>query len=74
MQLSELAQRAVKEAYAELTVAQKRAWNLCKRQGLSEEEASIKLNVSRSAVKARLIWAAKKFKKHLEQIRESNDA
>lgn len=72
--LTDFAQQAAREAYEELTPAQKKVWNLCKRQGLSKEIAGQRLCISKEAVQQRLICAEQKFKKHLERIKEQYDA
>ncbi len=68
MRLTDLAAKAAKEAFNELTPAQKKVWKLCKQQCMSEEMAGQRLNVSRDSVRDRLDCAEKKFKKHLELI------
>lgn len=73
MMATEWARQAAQEAYEELTVAQKKVWNLCKRQGLSKERAGARLCISKEAVQQRLICAQKKFKKHLELIKDKID-
>lgn len=68
MKLTDLAAQAAKEAFEELTPAQKKVWRLCKQQCLSEESAGQRLNISRDSVRDRLDSAEKKFKKHLTAI------
>lgn len=70
--MTDFAERMANEAYDELTPAQKKVWNLCKRQGLSAQVAADRLFISRKAVERRLVWAEKKFKKHLEQIKDQH--
>ncbi len=73
MLITEFAAKAAKETFKELTPAQKKVWRLCKQQGLSQEEAGLKLAISRKAVQERLICAEKKFKKHLELIKVAQE-
>lgn len=70
MRLTDLAFQAAKEAFDELTPAQKKVWRLCKQQCLSEKDAGERLNISRDSVRDRLDGAEKKFKKHLATIKE----
>ncbi len=74
MLLSNFAHKAALEAFKELTPAQKKVWNLCRKQGLSMEKAADKLAISGDAVEKRLKCADKKFKSHLERIKEQYDA
>ncbi len=68
MRLTDLAAQAAREAFDELTPAQKKVWRLCKQQCMSEESAGKRLNISRDSVRDRLDSAEKKFKRHLEAI------